>query len=215
MRVAARHWLYPGNLLSLLRLLLAVPITWLVAHPEAGRDGWLAWLIFVAAVSDALDGYLSRRLGQVTDLGMILDPLVDKVVMASGILAAVAARGFPALVILLLGYRDLLIVALGAIVARRQGRIPRARFWGKVNTTVIAALCLAYILAPGRVVVDALVWISLGTILVSGIAYYRYGESQLFPPGAARWAARVVFFCCLPAVLVLALNRVFPGLRWI
>ncbi len=214
MTIELRHWFYPGNLLSLLRLALAAPITWLVAHPEAGLDGWLALLIAVAAVSDALDGWLSRRLGQVTELGMILDPLADKIAMASGILAAVAARGFPALVILLLGYRDLLIVALGAILARRQGRIPRAQAWGKANTAVIAALCLAFVLDPEHWLVGALVWASLATVLISGVSYYRFGEPHLFPPGLVRWAARISFFAS-PSVLWLALNWTFPGLRWV
>ncbi len=214
MTIELRHWFYPGNLLSLLRLLLGAPITWLVAHPEAGLDGWLAALIAIAAVSDVVDGWLSRRLGQVTELGMILDPLADKIVMAAGVLAAVAARGFPALVILLLGYRDLLIVALGAIVARRRGSIPRAQAWGKANTTVIATLCLAYILDPGHWLVTALVWASLGTIVISGVSYYRFGEPYLFPAGPVRWAARIVFFC-LPAVLALIVDKVVPGLRWI
>jgi len=214
MDIQFRHLFYPGNLLTLLRLLLAAPITWLVAHPEAGLDGWLAVLIAVAGVSDALDGYVSRRLGQVTDLGMLLDPLADKVVMASGILAAVAARGFPALVILLLAYRDLLILGLGLIVTRRQGRITKANVWGKLNTNAVALLCLAYVIDPDHALVKALVWVCLVTIVVSGVSYYRLGERVLFRAGLARWAARIALFCA-PVGLWLLLDRWFPGLRWV
>ena len=213
MNFAWRQLLFPANLLSLSRLLLAVPVTWLVAHPDAGLDSWLIGLILAGIATDVLDGPLSRALNQVSDLGKILDPLADKVAMIAGILAAVFYREFPALIVLLLGYRDVMILLLGALVTRRLRRITTANLWGKLNTFFVAFLCLGYAIAPAMPVTRALTYASLATIVISGASYYRFGEPYLFH-GPVRWIARVCFFA-LPALLWWLTAMAAPALKWL
>src|SRR3954454_12637585 len=76
--VTPRFWNVP-NTLTLSRLLLAVVVFALIAY---GRF-WSALVVFtLAAVTDALDGYLARLLDQATPIGRQLDPLIDKVIVA-------------------------------------------------------------------------------------------------------------------------------------
>lgn len=214
MEITAKQFLYPANLLSLLRLALAAPVTCLVARPDLGQDGLLVLLIVAAVLTDVLDGYLSRKLNQTSDLGKILDPVADKAIMAGGVLAAVWWRGFPALVVWLLLYRDALILALGWLVSRKIGRITTANRWGKLNTAVIAFLCVCYLVSPTGWLTAALTYLALATILISGVSYYAIGEPHLLPRGAGRWLFRLLI-AILPAAGALLLTRMLPNLRWL
>jgi CDP-diacylglycerol--glycerol-3-phosphate 3-phosphatidyltransferase len=189
---SAKQLLYPGNLLSLLRLALAVPVTYLAARPELGRDGLLMAILVVVIASDWLDGYLSRKLNQTTELGKLLDPIADKTVMAGGILALVLGRGFPVIVVFLLLYRDAVILILGTIVSRRMGKITSSNMLGKLTTTLFAAACLLYVPAPEFTLTRLLIWAAAAGTVISGIAYYRFGESYLAQSTAAKWTLRVV-----------------------
>lgn len=214
MRFSARQLLYPANLLSLLRLLLAVPVTYLVARPELHRDHLLIVLIGVAILTDLLDGYAGRKLNQVSDLGKVLDPFADKVIIGAGIIAAVLVRGFPALLVLLLAYRDLLILAGGVMVTKRLGRITMANRWGKLNTFFVSFYCLFYTIDSAMLVTRLFGYAALVAIVVSGVSYYRFGEPYLFRTTGARWGFRVLFLS-LPVLLALGLDKLAPHLTWI
>ena len=80
------------NTLTMARLVLAPVLGWLVASGE----GVLAAALFaVVAVTDALDGWLARRLGQVSALGQLLDPLADKALVNATFLAGASTGVLP------------------------------------------------------------------------------------------------------------------------
>jgi CDP-diacylglycerol---glycerol-3-phosphate 3-phosphatidyltransferase len=81
-------WTIP-NLLSASRLLLAIVLFFVM---ERGRHGTALVLFLVAASTDWVDGWWARRFGQVSRLGRILDPLVDKVIVC-GAFILLAGRG--------------------------------------------------------------------------------------------------------------------------
>lgn len=101
-------WRHLPNLLTLLRLLAAVPVAWLIL------DGALlpALLIFVAAaLTDGVDGWLARRFQWQSRLGGWLDPLADKMMLIAAA-AALAVEGIlPLWLLVLLVLRDVLIVS--------------------------------------------------------------------------------------------------------
>ncbi len=75
------------NLLTTLRLLLALPLCWMILHQQYAQ---VLWLALAAGISDGLDGWLARRLDAMTRYGAVMDPLADKL-MLSGAYPSMAA----------------------------------------------------------------------------------------------------------------------------
>lgn len=79
-----------ANVVTILRIIL-VPILVVLLLTEMQNRELIAFIVFIiAAVSDALDGYLARKLDEVTDLGKFLDPLADKLLVAGTLIALVS-----------------------------------------------------------------------------------------------------------------------------
>lgn len=182
-------WNVP-NTLTVGRLALAVVVFALIAYEQ-----WLAALaVFgLAALSDALDGYLARRLNQVTPLGRQLDPLVDKVIVAGAYIYLLTVDGtglYPWMVTAVV-IRELLIQGLRSHLEGR-GQAFGAKTAGKVKTVFqclsISAILLALSARPetgspwllGR---DALTWLAVGMTLYSGFGYVVSALPSLKGPG--------------------------------
>jgi CDP-diacylglycerol--glycerol-3-phosphate 3-phosphatidyltransferase len=135
------------NDITFVRLAL-VPVFVILLYQDSVVARWLAFAVFVfAAVTDYVDGYLARRFGAVSDLGKLLDPLVDKVLILAALVMLLARRDFgeagftvsdgspwvPAwLVIVILG-RELWVTGLRGMAAA-QGVIVAAGRSGKVKS---------------------------------------------------------------------------------
>jgi cardiolipin synthase (CMP-forming) len=108
------------NLISFARLLGVPVFLWLILVPEA--DGWAFILLAVAGASDWVDGYLARRLNQRSELGVLLDPLADRLYIAATLLG-LALRGLiPWWLVGILVARELFLLALLPRI-RRSGRL--------------------------------------------------------------------------------------------
>lgn len=120
------------NLLSGLRLLGVPLFLWLVLVPQADVAAFV--LLAVAGATDWLDGYLARRLDQRTRLGVLLDPLVDRLYIAATILG-LALRGIvPWWLVILLVLRELMLLTLVPRL-RRSGRVALpVTYVGKTGT---------------------------------------------------------------------------------
>ncbi len=130
------------NAISLARL-CAVPATvWLVVI-GALRAGFCLFL--AAGLSDALDGYLARR-GARTNLGAVLDPLADKLLLVSVTIVLAAIARLPDWLAILVVFRDVLIVG-GALVLNFLGHYVTIRplLLSKINTAALVTL-LAFVL---------------------------------------------------------------------
>ncbi len=99
---------YLPNVLTIIRLLLAGPISLAILSE---RPVWIISLFGIAALSDALDGFLARRYGWQSRFGAMLDPLADKVLLVTAFLSLTVIKVFPLWLTLLVIGRDVLIVA--------------------------------------------------------------------------------------------------------
>lgn len=100
-----------ANILTILRILL-VPIFLVILMTEMQNKEIIAFLIFLlAAVTDAIDGYIARRLNQVTELGKFLDPLADKLLISAALLALVSQGYVEAWVASVIILREIFITA--------------------------------------------------------------------------------------------------------
>lgn len=134
----------------------------------------------VAAITDALDGYLARRLNQETPLGRQLDPLVDKVIVAGAYihLLGVPDTGLSPWMVTTVVIRELLIQGLRSHL-EGQGQAFGAKMAGKIKTTVqclsIIAIYLALAWGPAPEwflwTRDALTWAAVAFTIYSGLGY--------------------------------------------
>jgi cardiolipin synthase len=95
------------NLVTLGRILLVPVIVWAIGSGQMQ----IAFLVFlIAGVSDAVDGFLAKRLGMTSDLGAHLDPLADKALIVSIYIALGITEAIPRWLVILVVSRDILIV---------------------------------------------------------------------------------------------------------
>jgi CDP-diacylglycerol---glycerol-3-phosphate 3-phosphatidyltransferase len=132
---------------------------------------WICVAIFLlAAGTDWLDGYVARRWNQITDLGKVLDPLVDKLLVLTPLLCLIELEQIPAWTVFLILGRELTIAGWRV----NQPQISGANLWGKAKTvTQIAAIAL--LIAPLSGLWQTLAWslylAAIALTLISGILY--------------------------------------------
>ncbi len=138
------------NLISLIRLCMA-PLFLIFLF--GGNDILAAVVFALASGTDFLDGQIARRTGTVSKLGQILDPAVDRVLMACAVLGLFLVGRLPLWLIIIVIVRDFGLVIAGAILLQRwHKRIP-VIYPGKIATTLLfigfAGLLLNTPLVPG------------------------------------------------------------------
>ena len=109
------------NALTLLRIFL-VPSWWSCSSPGRGRRAacFLGAGIFgLAVLTDYLDGYFARRRNQVTRLGILLDPLADKLLTAAAFLSLVEMDAVPAWMVMIILGREFAVTGLRNVAAGR------------------------------------------------------------------------------------------------
>jgi CDP-diacylglycerol--glycerol-3-phosphate 3-phosphatidyltransferase len=158
------------------RMLAVIPIVLLLQSGDERSATW-AFLIFcIAALSDAVDGRLARRLGQVTRLGTFLDPLADKLLVIGTLIPLQAAGLVPAWIVVVVVARELAVTNLRAIASAR-GYSVGASVSGKVKTIfqTCAAVGLLLLLAvpslPLAYVSYSLLSAAVALTVFSGIDY--------------------------------------------
>ncbi len=140
-----------ANIITVLRLIL-VPIFFAVL--VTGDNDVVAFLLFaIAASTDWLDGQIARRTGTVTEIGKAIDPLVDRLLIGSGVLGLYLIGRLPLWTVLVLLLRDLYLLAGAAVLARSGVKALGVAFIGKVTTALLligfADLILNWPMVPG------------------------------------------------------------------
>lgn len=167
-RLLGRFWTF-ANMLSMARLILVVPITYLILVD--GSLVWLFGLIFIALVTDWFDGRVARWSKTVSEWGKVLDPLADKVAAASIVMALTVRGVFPLWFLVVIVARDSAIVLGGVILARKTGQVVMSAWMGKVAVTALSITVLAGLLRADAPVLEFCVWVSTGLLLYSFVLY--------------------------------------------
>jgi cardiolipin synthase len=162
------------NLISILRIFLSIPVVWMLLEQQFG----VALVLFlVAGISDGLDGFLAKRYGWQSQLGGLLDPLADKVLLVSSYLSLALIGVVPVWLVLLVILRDLVIVT-GALVYHFRVTELEAEpsMISKTNTLAQIVLVLSVVLDRGLMplpdlFISAMIWLVVLTTLASGINY--------------------------------------------
>ncbi len=166
------------NSLTLARIFL-VPIVVAVLLSKQGPN-WTFWgasLFLATALTDILDGYLARRRKQVTTLGRLLDPIADKLLISSALIALVQLRMVPAWMVVIIIGREFAVSGLRSAAAHEGFTIHVSRV-GKGKMVTQVAAVVGIILGqhyPGWVksTADILLWAVVILALTSMIQYFR------------------------------------------
>ncbi|MEX0821195.1 MAG: CDP-alcohol phosphatidyltransferase family protein [Rhodothermales bacterium] len=168
LRLLGRFWTL-ANMLSMIRLLLVVPITYLILTD--GPMGWLFGLIGLALVTDWFDGRIARWSSTVSEWGKVLDPLADKIAGVAIVMALVVRGSLPTWFLTLLVVRDALIVLGGVVLARRTGHVVMSGLMGKIAVTALSLTVLAALLRADPPLIRYCVWITAGLMVYSFLLY--------------------------------------------
>jgi cardiolipin synthase len=145
MIIKKRDFFLLPNLLAIFRILLFPFIFFFLAQDTHLGLIVAIILIAVAVASDVLDGYVARRLNQITDLGRLLDPLADKIGLGIFVIFIIIYRGFPIWSAGLLFLKDFLTLIAAISVVRRKGSILMSNNWGKLNSWIWVFTVVIYI----------------------------------------------------------------------
>ncbi len=137
-----------SNMLSLFRLLLAIPVVILFQYystvPEIKY--WIVALLIFASATDNLDGYLARKYNEVTELGKIIDPLADKVVVVAVVVMLYYFKIIDDFFFWTIVLRDVLILLGGLYFSKKLGKILPSNYVGKFTVGIIGIFLLIAIL---------------------------------------------------------------------
>lgn len=138
-------------------------------------DLWAVGVFLAAAGTDFLDGYVARRNGRVTRLGILLDPIADKLLVASAFISLVALHLVPAWIAVIIIGRELAVSGLRGI-ASSEGIILQASELGKIKMVleVIAITVIALVPRFPRIEMlgEVLLWLVVWFALASAAQYF-------------------------------------------
>lgn len=186
------------NYITLTRIFSVPLLIWLLSgrylSSANGHKELAASLLFIAAsITDGLDGYLARKRGQITTLGMLLDPLADKLLIAAAFITLVQfnPRIVPAWMAVVIIGREFLVSGLRSIAAS-EGFTLEASDLGKFKmfvqiVTVVAAIVdhhwlywdFRYFIVPVDLIARISIWFMVTLSLVSAIDYFAAFWSKI------------------------------------
>jgi len=163
-----------SNSLSFIRLLLVIPAWFAFNNFDQISAGYtVAAIGIIAAITDILDGYLARRLNQITEFGKIIDPLADKVLVVFVVLNLYLLGKIPDYYFYMILLRDLLILIGGIIVSKKVGKVLPSDYVGKATVLSISFVLLMVLINIDEqfIVFQILYYSSIALIFISFINY--------------------------------------------
>lgn len=139
-------WVKVPNLLSLGRLIMLAPTGYFLSRPEPSAQYYALLCLSLAAITDYFDGYFARKLHQETELGLILDPLSDKILAGALAILLIIYRAFPLWLAGVIVGRDLMIALGGLVLRKRTNVIAPSNLTGKYSFAALALLLVSYVI---------------------------------------------------------------------
>lgn len=165
------------NMLTIFRIIL-IPVFVIMLLVRIPYGDLAAAIIFiVAALTDSLDGYLARKWKQVTKLGIILDPLADKMLITAALISLVELGRIPGWIAIVILAREFAVTGLRTVKAEEGVIIPASNM-GKVKTIsqiIAVLLVISQNLYQPYIGVPLGIWamyFAVGITVISGIEYF-------------------------------------------
>ena len=175
------------NKLTMVRVAL-IPVFLVFLLVEAIPLHYLwAFIVFGAAcVTDTVDGHIARSRNLITDFGKLMDPLADKLLVMSALVAFIPAAGVPAWVVIIILAREFMVTSL-RLIAAGKGVVIAADRWGKIKTVsqmLWSNYTLIYLwLGQNSSVCRIIFYIGMGIVVLTTVlsgANYMIKNRELF-----------------------------------
>tara|TARA_B110000438_G_scaffold30032_1_gene29165 strand:- start:124 stop:708 length:585 start_codon:yes stop_codon:yes gene_type:complete len=162
-----------ANTISLLRAAAAIPIIYTLNYPELRAV--TAGIVILAILSDALDGYFARKAGEVTHVGMWLDPIADFIVITSIVLFLVIMEIFPLWFFCFYIIRHFMIAVPALYFVNTGQYILHSNWWGKWTTGITTLTVFLHIFEFPDIwwLKPFTLYSALVLALISWLIYYR------------------------------------------
>lgn len=143
---------------------------------------WGVLILLVAAATDAMDGYFARKRREITTLGILLDPIADKLLISAAFISLVEMGLVPAWMVVIIIGREFIVLGLRNIAAA-EGLVIPASALGKTKMILQVLAGCAVILAAKHTALKplgrALLWLVVLSAVVSAIHYFQMFWSQV------------------------------------
>ncbi len=167
------------NILSAIRLILLFPIGYYLWNGENTIAGIIT---IICGLLDISDGYIARKFDQQSELGKILDPLADKLIIGMLVVILYLIDRIPIWYVFIVLSRDLLLLLGGLFAARKLKFVLPSNYPGKL-TALSTALCLLFAIFNLSLIVTILMWVSIVMMLYSFILYFKIMMKKLSEKG--------------------------------
>jgi CDP-diacylglycerol--glycerol-3-phosphate 3-phosphatidyltransferase len=162
------------NKLTIFRVIL-IPffVFFLLSNAAGDMSKWIALAIFIiASLTDMLDGKIARKYNLITDFGKFMDPLADKMLVCSAMIALVGLQKIPSWIVIIIISREFIISGF-RLIAADKGVVIAASYWGKFKTVFQMAMVILMIadLPALSILTQIVMWVALALTVVSLIDY--------------------------------------------
>lgn len=156
-------------------ILIPFFVFFLLTDLVGGAGKWIALGIFaVASLTDMLDGQIARKRNLITNFGKFMDPIADKLLVCSALIAFVQLGLMPAWIVIILIAREFIVSGF-RLVASDSGIVLAAGWWGKFKTAFQMIMCIMLIInldyKAAYIAEQMLIYISLALSVISMIDY--------------------------------------------
>jgi len=157
------------NKITVARIAMVPIFIWVLLSGIQNSRLIAAAIFIIASITDFIDGYLARKYELITDFGKLMDPMADKILVASALIALVQIGRISVWPVAIILAREFLITSFRSLAASK-GLVIAASIWGKIktNTQMFAIILLMLTNNP---IADIMLWISVISTILSAVDY--------------------------------------------
>lgn len=175
------------NKITIVRICMIPIFLVFMLVPQIPYGRYIAAGIFIlAALTDALDGYIARKHNLITNFGKFMDPLADKLLVSSALICLVEMKLLASWIVIIIIAREFIISGF-RLIASDNGVVIAAGWWGKIKTNVQIVMSVMLIINLDNVVINILeqvaVYLAIALTVISLLDYMYKNRKVLSDHG--------------------------------
>jgi cardiolipin synthase (CMP-forming) len=168
------------NYLTVFRLVL-VPVFVVVFFSDISNNSlWAFGVYALASVTDVLDGYIARKYQLITEIGIVLDPLADKVMLITAVICLYIDHRIPLIAVVVIVIKESFMILSGFILFYRKDKmVISSNIFGKMATVAITLSIVLLILIPSYKIGIYILYVAIGSKIIAFVSYMKlYREKK-------------------------------------